>query len=58
MSNPVRWILTVLGSLVDASDPNEERSLHDGSEWIGELNHRTGQMDCGQDPGGLYEDDL
>jgi len=54
----MRWIATILEYLVVAGTPDEERSLFDGSEWIGELNHRNGRMDCGLDPGGLYEDDL
>ena len=58
MSNTLRWITAILGSLLDASDSDEERSLYDGSEMIGDMNHRTGRMDCGQDPGGFYEDDL
>ena len=40
------------------SDRDEERSLFDGSDMIGDMNFRTHRMDCGQDPGGYYEDDL
>jgi hypothetical protein len=58
MSNTLRWITAVLSSLLDASDSDEERSLYDGSEMIGDMNHRTNRMDCGQDAGGFYEDDL
>lgn len=36
----------------------DERSLYDGSDMCGDLNFRTNRMDCGQDSGGLYEDDL
>ena len=37
---------------------DEERSLLDGSELLGDMNCRTDHFDCGTDPGGFYEEDL
>ena len=56
--NPLHWIATVLECLVAKDGSDEERSLFDGSDMIGDMNHRTHRMDCGQDAGGFYEDDL
>ena len=56
--NPLHWIATILECLVIDADSDEERSLFDGSEMIGDMNLRTHRMDCGQDAGGFYEDDL
>ena len=36
-----------------ASAPDAERQLHD-AELFGEYNHRTGNMDAGNDPHGWY----
>ena len=49
------WLWSLLLSACRAED---ERSLLDGAELIGDLNFRTGEFDCGTDPGGYYEDDL
>jgi hypothetical protein len=38
--------------------PPDDRPQTDGSELVGDHNFRTGRMDCGTDPHGLYEDDL
>jgi hypothetical protein len=54
----VSFIGSALRMLLTAPSPDEERSLLEGSEFIGELNFRTNQFDCGADPGGFYEDDL
>ena len=50
----------VADSLVtSAESPSSlERPLSDGAEFSGDLNFRTGKMDCGTDPSGWYEDDL
>jgi hypothetical protein len=56
--NPLEWLAAILAYLVVDTDEGTERSLFDGSEWIGDLNHRTNRMDCGMDAGGFYEDDL
>lgn len=49
-------LLAELARALDADD--DERSLLDGSELIGDFNFRTNQFDCGTDPGGFYEGDL
>ena len=54
----VSFIGSALRILFRAPTVDEERSLLEGSEFIGELNFRTNQFDCGTDPGGFYEDDL
>ena len=58
IAKPLYWITTILESLAANAEPDEERSLFDGSELIGEMNHRTNRMDCGLDAGGFYEEDL
>lgn len=37
---------------------SDRRAYLEGSESIGDLNFRTGRMDCGTDAGGWYEDDI
>lgn len=58
MKTLVSFIGAALRTLLKAPTIDEERSLLEGSEFIGELNFRTNQFDCGTDPGGFYEDDL
>lgn len=55
---PLRWIAEFLEVLLTPDNSELERSLFDGSEMMGDMNHRTHRMDCGQDAGGFYEDDL
>lgn len=48
--------LTAVATALVSDD--DERSLLDGSELIGDLNFRTDCFDCGTDPGGFDEEDL
>jgi hypothetical protein len=58
MKTLVSLIGSALRTLLKAPATDEERSLLEGSEFIGEFNFRTDSFDCGTDPGGFYEDDL
>ena len=48
----------IVGVLASSQDEGEskERRLHD-SDLSGELNHRTGRLDAGNDPYGWYDED-
>ncbi len=49
----------LLAQLLEAlATDSKSRSLLEESEFIGEMNVRTGRFDCGLNPGGFYEEDL
>lgn len=62
-SSFARNILSLLGGAISSIDneadhEHDDRSLLDGSRFSGDLNFRTGQMDCGTDLSSWYEDDF
>jgi len=63
VSSFARNFLNLLGGAIgsidnEASHERDDRSLLDGSRFSGDMNFRTGQMDCGTDLSGWYEDDF
>lgn len=51
-------VWSLVSSIVNAMDDDDDRSLLDGSTLVGDMNFRTDQFDCSTDPGGFYEEDL